>query len=791
MSLSAKIREQLISSFRAELAEHVQTMSDGLLALEQNRVSAEQRTPLLEEILRAAHSLKGAARAIGVTAVEQLSHALEDVLVVLQDSDFVPTPDFFTACYAALDAILAVQSAYESGETTPPTQSLRALNDLEPFKPANPRSFVSQSAHASPPVETMRGPDTPADERTAAPGEAGQRERVGARTAMDSPNLSLQGAAAGADETIRVGVNKLDTLMAQLSELLVTRIRAEERRVQIRTTRNFINEWQRDWLAVRSLYARLARRQRQSGADGAVASLDHDLVRLMSYLEANQDRLRELSAQVTSLSREYDSDMMHTSLVVDALEEQIKRVRVLPLHTITTSFGRMVRDVAQSAGKEAVLQIVGADVELDKRVLEQIKDPLVHLLRNAIDHGIEASRARQAAGKPSRGSIVLHAAQLGKDVVITVSDDGAGLDIASIRQIAARRTGGIRDPYALSERELADMVFDSGFSTTPIITDISGRGVGLDIVRRNVEMLGGNVRVEWVVGGGTTFILTVPMTVTSSRALLVLVSGQVYAIPLTAVDRILYLSPDRIVPLGGRDSVYDRGRPVPVVRMADVLGLEDPGREEDHISVMILAVGERRIGFVVDEFVGEQEAVIKELGKQLSRVCGVAGATVMGSGDVVLILNPGDLMKMAFKDTRRSVLRNTATASRSEGVVAPQRILIVDDSVTTRTLEKNILEAAGFDIRIATDGQEALNAIAAYGVPDLIISDVSMPKLDGFGLTERIKSDPRTAEVPVILVTSLDSVEDKSRGIEVGADAYIVKGRFDQSNLLETIKQLI
>jgi two-component system chemotaxis sensor kinase CheA len=457
----------------------------------------------------------------------------------------------------------------------------------------------------------------------------------------------------------------------------------------------------------------------------------------------------------------------------------------------------MVRDLAQEAGKEAVLQIVGGDTELDKRVLEQIKDPLIHMLRNAIDHGIEPPEQRVALGKPRGGTITLTAEQLGKDVVICVSDDGAGLDLDAIRQAITRH--GL-DAQALSGTELVEIIFKVGISTSPIITDISGRGVGLDVVRRNVEALHGRIDVDWTPGEGAAFTLTLPLRLTSSHGLLVRASNQLFAIPLNAIERILYVSPQEISPLEGQDTIRYNGRPLTLVRLNDVLELPHTDGQRDsaglskgeaRILVVILAAAERRMAFAVDELAGEQEIVIKGLGKQLTRVGGIAGAAVMGSGEVVLILNVADLIKLAMRGKRRSVLDARPEATPSGVTRAQRRILIVDDSITTRTLEKNILEAAGYTVQLAIDGHEALSAIATGGMPDLIVSDIVMPRIDGFELTRRIKDDPNTANLPVILVTSLSSSEDKAQGIEAGADAYIVKSSFDQNNLLETIEQLI
>ncbi len=545
--------------------------------------------------------------------------------------------------------------------------------------------------------------------------------------------------------------------------------------------------WQKEWLTVRSAYTRLLRQEEQAGARSA----SRDWSQILGYMGASQEHLREMHGQLSDLSREYANDTMHMSLVIDELEEEVKRVRMLPLHTITPTFGRMVRDLAKAAGKEAVLRISGGETELDKRVLEQIKDPLIHLLRNAVDHGLEAPDKREAAGKARVGNITLAAEQLGRDVVITVADDGAGLDVEAIREAVMERTVAL--DRELGEAELIEAIFNPGVSTSAIVTDISGRGIGLDVVRRNIEALHGRISVDWSPGGGTQFTLVLPVTLSSSRGLLVRAAGERYAIPLSAIERILTVRPEQVTPFGGQSTILYRERPLTLVRLGEVLELAGNGAGKgEELVVVVLAAAERRMAFIVDELVGEQEIVIKPLGKQLASVVGLAGATVLGSGEIVLVLNTSDLMKLALQEGRGPLHFNHDADPTSPQGPRRHHVLIVDDSITTRTLEKNILEAAGYSIEVATDGQEAWNLILAGStLPDLVISDVSMPRLDGIGLTRRIREDTRTTELPVILVTSLDSPADKARGVEAGADAYITKGSFDQHTLLEVVEQLI
>ncbi len=775
MPISEQIRQQLIASFHAEVAEHIQTMTDGLLALEQNRVAGEQKAEMLRTIFRAAHSLKGAARAVGVNVIAQMAHALEDVLDGVNKQTVEPMPDLFTACYKVLDAIQEVEKAFAAGATTPPPQALQAISALDPF-----RSSKSPAAESAPiPVATP----TPA-KVTAVP----------LQIMADTPSAGEEAPALrierGGTETIRVDATKLDALMDQLSELHITRIRAEQRLAQVKRVQEAINDWQKEWLAVREVYGRLNRRLfRDPGYD----RLSRDAMPLLAYLTTSQENLRDMVALVNELEREYSNDTMQLSLTIDTLENEIKRTRMLPLSTITATFGRMVRDLAYSASKEVALTVIGGDVELDKRVLEQIKDPLIHLLRNAVDHGIEMPQVRLSQGKPRVGTIVLKAEQVGKNVVITVGDDGQGLDFAAIRHALARRS--TTDTLTLSDDELIAAIFNLGISTSPTVTDVSGRGVGLDVVRRNVEGLNGSVHVTTEQGKGTTFTLTLPLALSSSRALVVQVSNQTYAIPLMSIERILEVSPQEIYPVGGRETLRYNGAIFNVVHLGDVLGLPRHATDRtssptEHLTVLLLTSAQRRMAFLVDALHGEQEVVIKGLGRQVQRLGGIAGATITGDGTVLLVLNVGDLFKLAMHKEAQGI--TTAPLVPPQTATPQKLIFIVDDSITTRTLEKNILEAAGYKVCVATDGLEALNAIEAnVTLPDLVISDIAMPRLDGISLTQKLKSDPRTLHIPVVLVTSLASDADKARGIEAGADAYVVKSNFDQNNLLETIEQLI
>jgi two-component system chemotaxis sensor kinase CheA len=795
MGLSEDIRRQLINSFKTEQSEHVQKINQGLLALEKEPTGEAERQAILKEIFREAHSLKGAARAVGLSLIESLGHALEEAILGAKEGHLTFSAELFDLLYHALDAVELVMERIEAGDSTPPAQVLTLLARLE----ETARRKTGEQGTPGEEADRRHAQEVEQESKPVADNEAGPAPSP----PTFEPKIPQGQASNPTDETIRVSVSKLDALMGQFSELLGAKIRAEQRLAEVRQLQAFAADWNKEWLALRDSFSRLMRnghhnRRRSVAAERHlttgyaspdISPYDKDVATLVEFAVKNQEHLRLFNAQSNTLFRQLSNDTMRLSLIIDELQEEIKRVRMLPLSTITTVFGRMVRDLAREQNKQINLTISGGDTELDKRVLEQIKDPLIHLLRNAVDHGLETPQVRQQAGKPAEGHIFLEASQQGHNIIIRIGDDGAGLDLTAIRLAAVRRgLLSMAEAEKLSESETAHLIFNSGLSTSKIITDISGRGVGLDVVRQNVEELHGTLEVAFERGQGTTFTLTLPLTLASSHGLLVRSGEQLFALPLTTVERMLRVDPAQIASIGGKEAITYQNTPIALVRLADLLELPASAREGEQVTIVIIAVAEKRLGLIVDELAGEQEIVMKNLGRQLSKVGGIAGATVLGSGQVILVLHAADLIKLAGRPQARAPMANPAIGHE---VAQRKTILVADDSITTRTLEKNILEAAGYQVRLATDGEEALASLVADSLPHLIVSDVNMPRLDGLDLTYRIKRDPRYANIPVILVTSLDSPADKARGIEVGADAYIVKSRFDQGNLLETIEQLI
>ncbi len=477
--------------------------------------------------------------------------------------------------------------------------------------------------------------------------------------------------------------------------------------------------------------------------------------------------------------------------MTDGLLHDVKEMHLLPFSSLIEIFPRFVRDLARDQGKEVELAVQGGEIEIDRRILEEMKDPLIHLLRNCIDHGIEAPAARAEKGKPPHGTVTLSISQQdGGKVEIIVADDGAGIDAAKVKA-AARKLDMVseEDAAQLGEREALALVFRSGVSTSPIITDVSGRGLGLAIVREKVERLGGAIAIESHPDAGTRFRIVLPLTLATFRGVLVRAGERLFVVPAASVERVARATEGDVRTVENRATIALGGQAVALAGLSEVLELPRKGaagESPEHAQALVLGLGAERIAFRVDEILVEQEVLVKNLGPQLARVRNVAGACVLGTGQVVPVLNVPDLMKSAVK--RAAAL---APVAAEEPSGAQQRsILVAEDSITSRALLKNILESAGYRVATAVDGIDAYTALKT-GTFDLLVSDVEMPRMDGFDLTAKVRSDKQLAELPVVLVTALESREHRERGIDAGANAYIVKSSFDQSNLLEVVRRLI
>ncbi|MCU1450276.1 MAG: Signal transduction histidine kinase CheA [Acidimicrobiales bacterium] len=512
-----------------------------------------------------------------------------------------------------------------------------------------------------------------------------------------------------------------------------------------------------------------------------LARLD-ELVRLVGESASANLRVGRLMSDRLGVDPAAIDEIRDLSRVLNELQERTMRVRMVPVATITDGLQRAVRDVARSTGKDVRWEVRGEDTELDRGVLQQLSDPLLHLVRNAVDHGIEAPAERSAAGKPEQAVVRLHAMQLGSEVIVTVTDDGKGIDVEGVRaQAAARGT----DASSLSDDEALYLIFRSGLSTASFVSDISGRGVGLDVVRTNVEAVRGRVEIHTEPGTGSEFRLVVPITLAVLPCLLVQAGGTRHAIPMHSV--VLAQAEAAETRAEGRPVVWIGSQAVPLSNLAATLGLP----RDDAGPIVVVAGLTRRHAFRVGGLLGQRDVAVKGLSRLLPRLDVLAGASVEPDGSILLVLDvPGLIDRARFDRARPSVAADQATPMTAPTRATRAKLLVVDDALTVRELQRSILQRAGYEVRTANDGVDAM-ATLAEGPVDLVLTDVEMPRMDGFALTAAIRAHPARSNVPVLILTSRASEEDRQRGMEAGADGYIVKSAFDETALLSAVERLL
>jgi len=500
------------------------------------------------------------------------------------------------------------------------------------------------------------------------------------------------------------------------------------------------------------------------------------------------DRFRAVEAESERMLATLRGDHKVIRSTVDGLLDELRRIRMIPAGHTLEALPRMVRDLARDTGKDVALELSGADIEIDRKIIELIKDPLIHMVRNAVDHGIELPQARVAAGKPAQGTVKVSVARSADGrIAIAVSDDGGGLDREAIRVAAVRaRAISPEQAEALSDDDTIDLMFRSGLSTSPVVSNISGNGIGLAIVRERVERVEGRIDVASKHGVGSTITLDLPASVATYRGFLVGTGTGRVLWPFEAVERAISLASEELRAGLERGSITFAGQALPIGRLSDIMGYETrAGRAgvRKRTPAIVVRNGERRGILLVDEIHGESEVVIKELRPPIKRACNVMAAGLLGTGELVLIARPSDILSSIHVRGAREEEVNLAAPVRT------LRLLVVDDSITTRTMERNLFEAAGYEVRTAADGLEALTLLETESF-DLVVSDVDMPRMDGFELTQALRAHARLAQLPIIIATALESREDKERGVRVGANAYVQKSGFNQSNLLEIVRRL-
>ncbi|KWT90169.1 hybrid sensor histidine kinase/response regulator [Candidatus Magnetominusculus xianensis] len=790
--------KELREIFNAETQEHIQNIEDGLLQLEKQE--PVDKKALMEGLFREAHSLKGSARQLGVNKIELLGHTLEDMLNAAKRGLRELSPDMVNGIYKCLDAIKelleeAVMGKASSVNVTNIIAELKAAKSAGPPPVAVQISEIAKPAQcqlppeipaappkeaAAPPVELMPAaqpevPEIPKIILQVAPAdkphEAEEIDKPQEAADMpvsqehESPAVMQEGKRFTID-TIRVETYKLDALMLHVGELLVMKNRINQRLTDIEET---VHMWNTKVL-------------KELRGNAALNKHKH---------------IEDFSGTLNNLKGSLYEDDARLSFISKEIEERARTLMLLPLSNVFNPFKRMVRDLANQKSKEIDFVVEGGETKAEKRILEEVKDPLMHIIRNSIDHGIETPDERLVRGKSKTGTITVKAYKKASNIIIEVIDDGRGLNVEKIKETAIKnKLASVETLTGMPLAELYNFIFMPGFTTSPIITDISGRGVGMDVVKTALARLKGTVSVDSTPTQGCRMTISLPVTVSTTRVFIVKAAGKTYALPIDFVRTTYMASIADIYNVEGQKTITFDNSPMSVVHAADILELKGDnggGLKNKNISTsrqgrfpcIVFTLDGENFGVMVDTLVDEQEIVIKSYGGILKSVRNVIGSTILGTGEVCMVLNPADILK-----TIKTKGFTSVSLQKVEAQERPITVLVAEDSITTRTQLKRILEGAGYEVTVSVDGMDALRKLELANF-DAVVSDVEMPNMNGLVLTEAIRKNKKYKELPVILVTTLSSEEDMRKGAEVGANAYITKPAFDRQVFLDTLKRLI
>jgi two-component system chemotaxis sensor kinase CheA len=699
-----------------EAKGHLERIASGLLTLE----AAPDDEMAIDAIFREAHTMKGAAGMVGMMRVSRLAHRLEDLLVELKDKKRMATPELIDAMLLVVDGLGRLIASASGTEQDSSDEA--ALERLLPSTPATVPQAATPQSEQPPPLVAAASPRAP-------------KARAGSAAVVAAP----------AQAPVDVPVVTLPTV----------------------TPHAIVPSSQSPAHVTRHAAATL---------EVPVARID-ELNRLVGEASAAQLRVGHIFGSEMQRDPEAVTEYRELTKVINQLQEVTERTRMVPVATLEPVLHRTVRDSARAAGKDVRWEMLGEDIEVDRGVLEELVSPLLHLVRNSVGHGVELPEARVAAGKPPQATVRLQASQVGSKVVIAISDDGAGINIAAVRASAAK--SGI-DVSGLTDQESLQLIFRSGISTAKVLTEESGRGVGLDVVATAVAAVHGEVEVVNHPGLGAEFRIVVPITLTVVACLIVSISGQSFALPLHRIIRMLDAQHIQVV--SGRKLAVIDGLAVPVSNLGTLLGLPTV----DEGPWVLLGTPASAHAFQVETVLQKRDVVVRGLTGRLRNLKAVNGASIEPNGSILLVLDVPTLIERSDSLAEHA----SRVVDKAAGPARQLSVMVVDDALMVRELQRSILERGGYEVRTATDGAEAL-AMLADKPADLVVTDIEMPNLDGFALTSSIRAHPRLANIPVLIVSSRASAEDHQRGLDAGADGYIVKTSFDEAGLLSAVSRLL
>ncbi|MDZ4720086.1 MAG: hybrid sensor histidine kinase/response regulator [Roseiflexaceae bacterium] len=745
--------------FRDETVENLRALNDGLVALEAG-LEGEQRKSTIDAVFRAMHTIKGSARLLGLEPISRIAHTCEYILGAIREGQRTLTRTLTNDLLRGGDAIMALVNNVVDGvpitiDADALARSLgRNLNPTNPEQENKPQADDESAEQPAAIIQTQEANASPAAPVEPMPFNTARTNRAAVR------------------QTIRVRVDRLDRLLNLAGELKIGDQTDAAHLQNLAELTHLINQQSRSLISLERELSRM----RFSATQREVID------RYLNDALTTGKQANTLTHGVLERFRQYANQ---STQIVEDLEQEVMAARLLQIGTLFSNLPRAVRELAHELGREVALELHGEATELDRKAIEALSDPLTHLLRNAIDHGIEPPDQRERAGKPRQGTVTITAQALGTFAQIIVRDDGRGIDPQQARAAAIRK--GLLSSEAvgvLTNQEAIELVFMPGFSTARMITDVSGRGVGMDVVRTNMIELGGQVQIESQLGKGSTITLNLPLSLVTTRVLLAEVGDQLFGLPASGCHGVVWVRPERVRTIEGRAMLPRPEGLTPLLRLDELLGVAHARHvHASRTPALLIGTATRPIAMLVDRLLDEREVVIKPLGPLMERQRRYSGGFQLGDGRLILLLNPLTIAQM----TRGMAL---AAPSQADVIQRRQRLLVADDSFATRELIRSILSSAGYDVATAVDGIDALDKLRADPY-DLVVTDVEMPRLDGFQLTQSIRTDLNKTDLPVVIITSLASETHRRRGLEAGAQAYIVKSQFNQSNLIDTIRQLL
>lgn len=762
----------MLDLYQQEVETHGAAINEGLLALE----SRPDDKTLIDNLMRAAHSLKGAARILGLEVVSSVAHAMEDVFVDVGKGKLILPDGSFDLMLRVNDFL--VDSGQHSADDMPAwleenlarsEELTAALQDLRQGKaPAVAPSARKEPEPEAPPVEETRPAAEPAP-------KAEKADAPPPPKAKDEKKKPEKANGSSAEQVVRVSADNLNRLMGLAAETLV----------ETRQLEHFRDSLLRLKEAQTALNSRLDQSQRlletDSGREEFIQQWEH--VRTAASVN-----LRAIRRQLDL----FDTFSRRNTLLSDRLYREVLESRMRPFADGVQGFPRLVRDLAKTFGKKIHFEIEGKETPVDRDIIEKLDSPLNHILRNACDHGLELPDERKAAGKPEKGTLRLLARHSAGMLIVEVRDDGRGIDLARLRgKIIEKELATSDMVQSLSDDEVLEFLFLPGFSTAGKVTEISGRGVGLDVVMTLMQEIGGQVRITTQLGEGTTFHLQLPITRSVIRALLVEIDGEPYAFPLSRINRTILLSMKDLRVIENRQYFDLEGQNVGLVSSRAALGLAGATSTiAQHINIVVVNDRNNLYGVEVDKLTGETDLVVRPLDERLGKVPGVSAASLGEDGEPILILDVEDLVQSVDKLLAGGEVVQSRHVEQEQQEEQQRRVLVVDDSITVRETERQLLENAGYQVEVAVDGADGWNAVR-LGEFDLVVSDVDMPRVNGYEFVSRIRGDARLERLPVIIVSYKDREEDRIKGMEAGADYYLTKSSFQDDTFISVVNDLI